>query len=483
MREPLPTKPESEDRNRRGSRVFYPYRLLRMVEMKLCRSALLLVASLLLPLSCAHDEPRLPEGKPNVLFLFTDDQRADGVHALGNEILQTPNLDRLVESGFSFRDAYCMGGNVGAVCLPSRTMLLSGRSLFHLPAANADIPTFPRTMKAAGYETYHHGKKGNSPQWIHKQFDHSYYTQDEKERLSGVPGKEVADKAVAFLRDRSKDKPFFMYLAFGNPHDPRVVNPEYRSKYEDAKIPLPRNYLPVHPFDNGEMVIRDEKLAPWPRTPEAVRKHLGDYYGVISYLDLQIGRVLQALRDSGEESKTIIIFSSDHGLAVGSHGLMGKQNLYEDGMKAPLVFAGPGIPKGSSQAPVYLHDIYPSVCDLAGIGVPPGLDAVSFAPVLQGRADHVRDAVLLAYRSVQRAARRGDWKLIRYPQINRSQLFNLKDDPDEIRDLAGDPKHAETLREMTALLVDLQARNGDTLPLSSERPGSGVFHPPPPSQK
>jgi len=442
------------------------------------RSALFLLAALLLPLSCAHDEPRLPEGKPNVLFLFTDDQRADGVHALGNEILQTPNLDGLVGSGFSFRSAYCMGGNVGAVCLPSRTMVLTGRSLFHLPAANADIPTFPRTMGAAGYATYHHGKKGNTPQWIHRQFGLSTYTQDDKERKSEYPGKEVADQAVAFLRGRTKDKPFFMYLAFGNPHDPRVVNKEYRDKYPDATIPLPRNFLPVHPFDNGEMVIRDEKLAPWPRTPEAVRSHLGDYYGVISYLDLQIGRVLQALRESGEAEKTIIIFSSDHGLAVGSHGLMGKQNLYEDGMKAPLVFTGPGIPKGASDTPVYLHDIYPTVCDLAGIGVPAGLDGLSLAPVLRGQAEQVRDTVLLGYRSVQRAVRRGDWKLIRYPQINRSQLFNLKDDPDETRDLAGDPKRGETLREMTALLAELQRRNGDTLPLSSDRPGSGVFVPP-----
>src|SRR6185295_12363812 len=125
--------------------------------------------------------------------------------------------------------------------------------------------------------------------------------------------------------------------------------------------PLPPDFLPQHPFDNGEMTVRDEKLAPWPRTPENIRSQLADYYALITFMDLQIGRILAALDKSGAAQDTIVVFSSDQGLALGSHGLMGKQNLYESGMKVPLIFAGPGIPKGQADALVYLHDIYPTV--------------------------------------------------------------------------------------------------------------------------
>ena len=127
-----------------------------------------------------------------------------------------------------------------------------------------------------------------------------------------------------------------------------MVIPEYRNRYDESKMPLPSNYLPLHPFHDGWMSGRDEQLAAWPRSEAEIRKHLTDYYGVITYLDEQIGRILQALEETGESANTVIIFSSDHGLAIGSHGLMGKQNLYEDAMKPPLIFAGPGIRQGRS---------------------------------------------------------------------------------------------------------------------------------------
>jgi arylsulfatase A-like enzyme len=218
------------------------------------------------------------------------------------------------------------------------------------------------------------------------------------------------------------------------------------------------------------LTVRDETLAPWPRTPEVVRKHLTDYYGVITYLDMQIGRILQALKESGEYDHTVILFSSDHGLAVGSHGLFGKQNLYEDGMRVPLIFAGPGIPKGRSDALVYLHDLYPTVCELAGVPVPASLDGRSLAPVLRGKKKGVHDALFLAYRNVQRAVRQGDWKLIRYPQVNKTQLFDLKNDPDETKDLADDPKHAGKVKEMLALLAKQQQEYGDKQPLTVDNP-------------
>jgi arylsulfatase A-like enzyme len=415
--------------------------------------------------------PAAGSTRPNVLFLFTDDQRADTIGALGNPLIQTPNLDRLAQSGFVFSNAYCMGGNQPAVCLPSRTMLLSGRSLFHLQQATADAPNLPRAFNQAGYVTYHHGKRGNTPHAIQTNFQtDKYLGNDQQERSSGYPGKEIADAAVEFLGARPKDRPFLMYLAFANPHDPRVINREYRARYDEPSMPLPRNYQPFHPFNNGELLVRDEQLAPWPRTPAVVRAHLTDYYGVMTYLDMQIGRILQALKDQGVYDHTIIVFSSDHGLALGSHGLFGKQNVYEDGMKVPLIFTGPGIPRGRSDAYAYLFDIFPTLADLTALSAPTGVDGRSLVPVIRGDSRRVRDFVFLAYRDVQRSIRLGDWKLIRYPQINRSQLFNLEVDPAETSDLAADQSSNSLIKALMARLEEEQQKQGDTLALTSAQP-------------
>ena len=419
-----------------------------------------------------------PKKRPNVLFLFTDDQREDTVAALGNPHIITPNLDGLVKEGFAFTNAYCMGGNSAAVCLPSRKMTLRGRSWFSVDTVPPNGPCFPATMNEAGYVTYHHGKRGNVDKWAHGFFDQSHYLNDGVDRTSGYPGKPVADDAIAFLREHKKNdsgKPFFMYLAFGNPHDPRVAAKEYMDLYDPEKIPLPPNFLPFHPFNNGEMKIRDEGLAPWPRTPEVIRKHLRDYYAVVTAMDAQMGRILSALRDIGEYENTIIIFSSDQGIAIGSHGLMGKQNLYEHSMGAPLFFTGPRIPKGkSSDAFAYLFDIYPTVCELVGAETPKSLEGKSLAGIVQGTSAGVRDTILLAYKNVQRAVRRGQWKLIRYPEVNVTQLFDLEADPYETKNLADDPAQAERVKELMDVLAEEQKRFGDKAPLTVENPKPAV---------
>ncbi len=441
---------------------------------KLMRLAACVIAGVLMAACVAQAGDR----PPNVLFLFTDDQRADTIHAMGNPAIRTPNLDALARSGMVFRNAYCMGGDVGAVCLPSRTMLLSGRSLFRLKGIGPDSPTWPKAMRELGYHTYHHGKRGNTPQQIQQAFQtNKYLKDDQQERNSGLPGKQIADEAIAHLKSHPKDNPFFMYLAFGNPHDPRVVNEEYRRQYNDSRIPLPANYLPFHPFNNGELTIRDEALLPWPRTPEAVRKELGDYYGVITYLDMQIGRILQALKECGEAERTIILFSSDQGLAMGGHGLMGKQNLYEDGMNVPLIIAGPGIPQGESRALVYLLDLFPTVSELVGAKAPEELDGRSFGAVVRGEKTDHRESIFLAYRHVQRAVRAGDWKLIRYPRIHRSQLFDLKNDPFEKEDLSANPAQSDRIERLMTLMREQQRIWGDDLPLTSAVPEPSEYDP------
>jgi arylsulfatase A-like enzyme len=436
--------------------------------------------------------------KPNVLFLVADDMRADSIAELGNPTVKTPNLDALARRGLVFRNAYCLGGNVPAVCTPSRNMLLSGNAYFRwrdfvppgMPAARkgqlapGDGPNLPLSFKAAGYVTYHHGKRGNTAPLIQARFDVSkYLADDEADRRSGEPGREIVDQAIEFLKGRTAgepkdERPFFMYLAVANPHDPRVAAPRYLDQYERERIPLPKNYRRLHPFDNGEMAIRDERLLPWPRSEAHVRRTLHEYYATVTGLDFHIGRLLQTLDDLKLTEDTLIVFSADQGIAVGSHGLLGKQSLYDAAMKSPLIFAGPGIKPGRSDALVYLLDLYPTLCELVGAAPPRGIDGQSFKDVLDGKAKTARSEIFLSYRDVQRAIRDDRWKLIRYPQVNVTQLFDLRADPDETRDLSGEPAHRQRVEEMLARLREQQQRYGDELPLTVANPKPAAWVPP-----
>ncbi len=424
-----------------------------------------------------------PAARPNVLFIFTDDQRFDTIGALGNPHIKTPNLDRLAGRSFVFRNAYNFGGNSGAVCIPARNMAMTGKVFFRFDAGPRDKglgPTFPKSMRAVGYETFYREKSGkaNLPH-IQKQFDHRKDIHMVNALRTGRPAKGIVDDAVAFLDEGRDDaKPFFMYLGFPCPHDPRWAAREFRALYDPAKLPLPPNYRPVHPWNIGDMTIRDECLEKWPRTEDAIRRHLHDYYALISSMDYDIGRLLDALDRLGLTENTVVVFSSDQGIAIGSHGLMGKQSVYEDVQKVPFLVSGPGIPKGESKALAYVHDIFPTVCDLVGAGAPEGIDGKSLAPVIQGGQESVRERAMLAYRNSQRSVRDGRWKLIRFPKINRTQLFDLEQDPRETRDLAGDPANAATVKRLMNNLAAQQTRYGDTAPLTAAKPIPAAFkHP------
>lgn len=446
------------------------------LHLKVLAIALLAILPTVAPLAAAP-------AKPNILFLFTDDMRADCIGALGHPAVKTPNIDTLVQRGMTFDNAFCLGANTGAVCTPSRNMLLSGRTYFRWKGQNlapADGPNLPVALKGAGYETWHLGKKGNTATNIQATFEHNHYiADDQKERQNGEPGRDYVDGAIKFLtQERDKNRPFFMYLAFGNPHDPRVAAEHYMKLYERDAIPLPENYAPQHPWNIGSNTVRDELLAPFPRTPDVVRQHLHDYYAVISCMDGHIGRLLKTLKSMELEENTIIIFSSDHGLGMGSHGLLGKQNVYDDGFRAPLVFVGPGIPHGRTKALCYLMDIMPTICDLAGATKPQDMDAISLAPVLERKQESIRDALFLSYTNTQRAIREARWKLVRFPQIDKTQLFDLSDDPGEVNDLATQPEQAERVEAMMKKLSALQQQVGDDAPLRVASPAVAEFTPP-----
>jgi arylsulfatase A-like enzyme len=474
-------------------RYFQPLVCVHALAGSLILAALVVAA----PAAAESAGPRRLARRPNILILLSDDQRADTIAALGNRHIRTPNLDRLVSRGTAFTRAYCMGSLQGAVCVPSRAMLLSGSTLFRVKDSLTGQTTWPESFQQAGYTTFLTGKWHNQADSALRLFD-----QGKAIFLGGmgdpykVPLKDISpqhvfvqreqsgehsvklftDAAITFLQGRTDEAPFLCYVAFNAPHDPRAAPPSFHEWYNEHQPPLPPNFLPRHPFDNGEMAIRDERLAPWPRAPEVVRRHLADYYASIEFLDEQVGRILAALQSSGRLENTFIVFASDHGLAIGSHGLFGKQNLYEHSMNSPLVISGPGIPQGKKMTALcYLLDIFPTLGDLIGVAGPGGSEGRSLAPILAGSQQSVYGSIFTAYADVQRAVRDERWKLILYPKINTSQLFDLENDPGEMHDLANGPKHAGERIRLTALLREWQKQLGDSQPLSSDSPRPKEF--------
>jgi arylsulfatase A-like enzyme len=274
-----------------------------------------------------------------------------------------------------------------------------------------------------------------------------------------------ADASIDFIENRGKeDAPFLMYVAFNSPHDPRTPPPAYGHKYTIDDIDIPLNFLSFHPFDNGDLTVRDEVFLPTPRTPEMIKKEIALYYGMISEVDYQIGRILEALEKSGEYDNTIIVFTADNGLAVGQHGLLGKQNLYEHSVKTPLIIVGKGIPNNErNDSYLYLLDLFPTLCELSGLKIPDTIDGISLKNALLEKKKLGREHIFLSYINIQRGIKKEDYKLIRY-NVNgeeRIQLFNLNKDSLEIDNLAGSPDHQKKIEELTQLLDSEMIKLGD----------------------
>lgn len=415
-------------------------------------------------------------GQPNILLLVSDDQRPDTIAALGNPIIQTPSLDRLVRRGSVFTRAIC----ANPICTPSRAELLTGctgkrNGVFDFGRTiNPKLPTLPEPFAEAGYETWYCGKwhndgrpsthgyaktkrlfTGGGGKWWKPQFDYRGHpvtgyrgwifrdSDDEPLPDLGVGltphiSEWIANAAIEII-EKSTDRPFLIHANFTAPHDPLLIPPGFEDRYPADSIPLPKNFRGTHPFDHGNQGGRDETLLPEPRTEELVRADIAAYYAVISHMDEQIGKVLDALEAAGKTENTIIVFCSDHGLAMGSHGLRGKQNMYEHTIGVPLIIAGPSVRSDiqlSGQA--YLRDLFPTLCELAGLEIP-DIDGESQVPVLRGKVDTIYPYVIGYFRDSQRMIRTDRWKFIDYPKASRQQLFDLQADPDELKDLSEKP--------------------------------------------
>jgi hypothetical protein len=445
------------------------------------------------------------EKRPNLLFILVDDQSPFDLKIYNPKSkLQTPNLDRLVARGMVFDGAYHMGSFSGAVCMPSRHMIMSGRTVWHLPPAPwgaktsppaLEQQTIPAVFNRAGYATMRTCKMGNSYEAANKLFT----VRKDATKRGGTDETGSAwhgDQVMNYLieRESTKDtKPFLIYYGFSHPHDERDGKPELLAKYgatnhTDESAPpsphalqpaLPENYLAKHPFDNTDIGVRDEVAVSgvWQRRDEAtIRNELGREFACSENIDIQIGRVLQKLEATGELANTYIIYTADHGISIGRHGLMGKQNLYQHTWRVPFIVTGPGIKAGSrAEGNIYLLDVLATLCDLAGIEAPTTNEGLSFKPVLEGKTKAVRDVLYGAYsggsKPGMRAVKQGDWKLIQYEAPDRgvkvTQLFNLAVNPHELLpehgtpNLANDPAHATKLAEMQALLLAEMRRLDD----------------------
>ncbi len=447
-------------------------------------------------LSAGFSEPAGAD-RPNIIFLFADDQRTDTIAAHGNSNIETPNLDRLTREGVSCRQNYCAGSYSGAVCVASRSMLMTGRHWMRIDDRRNwnGLPLLPEVLGENGYATHAVGKWHNGGTTLARGFqsgkaimmggmcDHTKVPLQDLSSDGSLINSRIgdafsstlfADAAIDYLATRAKTTtPFFLYVAFTAPHDPRNPPESFRQAYYQKPPPLPGNFLSQHPFDNGQVSGkgRDESLADWPRQPDVVRDQLCEYYGLITQLDEQVGRILEAVDRFGYGENTIVVYTADHGLALGSHGLLGKQNVYEHSMGCPLVVRGPGIPAGqSTSALTYLLDLYPTLCGYAGVEVPEGIDGHDLRPVFEGTQENVRESIFLAYQDKMRTIRHDALKLHVYPEIDYQLLFDLEADPLEMTNLAVEPERSKDVKRLLAQMKQWQQRLGDTLPLSVENP-------------
>lgn len=426
--------------------------------------------------------------KPNILLLFSDDHQQDLINALGNPYIQTPNLDSLVSNGLTFTNVYAQA----PTCVPSRASLLTGTSpLTHKSfypsyagTFNEELEKWPETMKKTGYITFWTGKwnaNGDPAKWGIEKTDalklggmgpHEMTVNRNGVPTSGFSSELFADAAIDFLNE-THDKPFFVTVAFTAPHDPRTPPEEYKDMYHPNEVPLPANLYSSYPYEDGFAAIRDEVLLTYPRNVDSLRQEIADYYGMISHMDTQIGRILGALDKRGLKENTIVIYVSDNGLAVGHHGLLGKFSFYRHSFNVPLVMNGPNIPKNKKTGTnVYLHDLFPTICEMTGTPIPETVESKSFLPVIQGGNQPVHDYIFGALSNLKRSVTTERFRLVRHYHAEDSEapskaeylFYDLKNDPLEIVNQIDNPEFVEEITHLKTILGNWQKEKQDFLP-------------------
>ena len=455
------------------------------------RTLTLIVAVLISAITCPGTATAAK--RPNVLFIFTDDQRPDAFGALGNPDIKTPNMDRIINSGFVFNRAYIQGSMTNATCLPSRAMIMSGKPLFRAPLQLDSGVLMPQVFQKAGYQTFATGKWHNGASSFEKCFNEAeavFFGGAARTHINVPVNRMIAglmvpydagetfstdlfaDAAIEFIEGQSeKEQPFFCYIPFTAPHSPVTPPGKLATMYDPDKITLPPNHAALRPelVDQRQGASRrgggrggrgreGGDVSPVDRA----KQRYAAYYGLISHLDHHIGRVIDTLEKTGQAENTIILFATDHGMAMDSHGQSGKHNAYEHTSRVQIVASGAGVPKGSSDALVYLYDIYPTLCGLTGLPIPDEVEGKSLAKVIHGKQAKVRDHLFTAYMDDQRTIRDDRWKLFYRSKEDRAALYDLKNDPHELNDLAAKPENKDRIAKLKVELAKAQQLYGDT---------------------
>ncbi len=466
----------------------------------------LAVALSMLAVTCGRNAPPPQRSRPNVVFILTDDQRWDAISLQNPDgPLQTPNIDRIGREGVHFRNAFA----TTSLCSPSRATILSGKyahahgvkdNFTELPA---DTPTWPRALQAAGYETayigkYHMGEDNDEPRPGFSYFathrgQGQYF--DTEFRINGgerkvIPGyytHVVSNLAEEWIRGRSTDKPWAIVVGHKAPHSFYFPEPKYEHAFDEVQVPYPPSAFMLE----DKPTWYQERLSTWhgiygplfgyrkefpDRTPQAVgdfERMVRSYWATIRSIDDSVGRIYALLAERGQLDNTIFVFTSDHGILNGEHGMIDKRTAHEESIRIPLVVRYPGLtpttsPKAVSRM-VLTTDFAPSILELCGVAVPAGLHGRSWAGLTSATppADWRTNYVYMynyerqfPYTPNVRAIRTEQWKYVRYPNADtshKSELYNLVDDPLELVNLIDDPHHRSRVADLHAQL-DRQLR-------------------------
>lgn len=420
------------------------------------------------PVSGARREP------PNIVFLLTDDLRADCLGAAGNRIIRTPNVDRMAQDGVLFTNHFCST----SICTSSRASIFTGLhtrchgvSLFEHQLRPADFASsYPALLRAAGYRTGFIGKYGVGPVLPTGSYDYfrgfagqGHYFPPSKAKPTHLT-RLMGDQALEFLEGCRAGTPFCLSISFKAPHvqdeDPRqyLYDPAQEDLYRDVKIPVPKTATKEHYQNAPEFIRNSEGHTRWARlfnTEERFQEMVKGYYRLITGVDIQIGRIRDALAARGLAGNTVLLFSSDNGFFLGERQLSHKFLMYEESIRVPLVVYDPrlaGRHRGRRRAEMTLNiDLAPTMLELAGVPRPPAMQGRSLLPLLEGgrprwRREWYYEHVFTYGGRIPRSdgVRTERWKYIRYrdTQPLYEELYDLRSDPLEERNLVREPKFA-----------------------------------------
>ncbi|GMW03923.1 MAG: sulfatase [Candidatus Hydrogenedentota bacterium] len=444
----------------------------------MCQMAATGASALALGSRAVENEPK----RPNLLIIISDDHNFRALGCAGNREIRTPVLDSIAAEGTRF--SHCFVSN--PICTPSRACVQTGQYGFH-NAVNffgqkiaPEAPRLARLLSEAGYTCGYTGKWHNDQRPVHHGFArmknvflggmNNYDSipvvqgaDDPKAVMNGHPTEIFTDGAIDLLTNLLPE-PWCLFVCYTAPHDPRVTPPGFENEYPVDAVSLPPNFMPQPLFDPGTLDIRDELLLPRPLDPEAIKIEIGRYYAMIAHVDRSIGRIVDHLKQANQWENTVVMFGGDNGLTLGSHGLLGKQTLYEEGVRVPCIVRGPGVRQGAvSGALVDLMDFMPTACDYAGVPLPASVDGKSLRGLAEGTAESVRDDIFCHYDDLFRMVRTDRYKLVLHLKSGREELFDLREDPFELTDRSADANFSSVLNELRTVLAGRRTSAGESV--------------------